>query len=52
MKYYADFALNRVNNNRALFEVRSPIKIQSTPHPGIGQYLKLNGYSSALTQFT
>ena len=29
-------ALNRVNNNRAVFGVRSPIKIHSTPRPGLG----------------
>ena len=44
-------ALNRVNNNRALFTVKSPIKIQSTLLPGLGQSLTLTWYSSGLTQF-
>ena len=41
--------LNRVNNNRALFKVRSPIKIQSTPSPSLGQLFTLTGYNSVLT---
>ena len=42
-------ALNRVNNNRDIFKVRSPIKIQSMLSPGIGQLITLTGYSSGLT---
>ena len=42
-------ALKRVNNNRDIFEVSSPIKIQITPHPGLGQSLTLTGYNSVLT---
>ena len=34
-------AINKVNNNRAIFEVRSPIKIQSTPHPELVKLLSL-----------
>ena len=45
-------ALNRVNNNRALFGVRSPIEIQSTPRSGLGKSLTLTGYISGLPQFT
>ena len=41
--------LNRVKNNRALLKVRSPIKIQSTPCPGLGQLLTLTGYNILLT---
>ena len=44
--------LNRVNNDRALFEVSFPTKIQSTPRPGIGKSLTLTGYSSVLSYFT
>ena len=40
--------LNMINNKRALFEVRSPIKVPSTPRPGIGQSLILTGSSSGL----
>ena len=39
-------ALNRVNNNRAIFEVKSPIKIQIMPCPGLGKFITLTGYSS------
>ena len=42
-------ALKRDNDKRALFEVRSPIKIPSMPHLGIGQSLTLTVYSSRLT---
>ena len=42
-------ALNRFNNNRAIFKVRLPIKIQSTPCPGLGKLLTLTGYISGLT---
>ena len=45
-------AHNKVNNTRALFEVKLPIKIQSMPHPGIGQLLTLNGYIRGLAYFT
>ena len=44
-------ALNRLNNNRANFEVRSPIEIRIMPRPGIGQSIPLTGYSSGLTYF-
>ena len=36
-------ALKMVNDNRALFEVKSPIKIQSTPRTGLGESIKLTG---------
>ena len=42
-------ALNRVENNRAIFEVRSPIKINKTPSLRLGKSLTLTGYSSVLT---
>ena len=45
-------AINMVNNNRVILEVRPPIKIQSTPRRGIGKLLTLNGYSSGFTQLT
>ena len=41
--------LNRVNNNREIFEVSSLIKIQSTLRTGLGQYLTVTGDSSVLT---
>ena len=41
-------ALNMVSNNRTPFKVRSTIKIQSSPHPYLGQSLTLTGYSSGL----
>ena len=44
--------LYRVNNNRALFKVRLPIKIQIMPRPGLGKLLTLTEYSSGLTYFT
>ena len=42
-------SLNRLNNNRALFKARSPIKILSKPYPGLRQSLTLIGYSTVLT---
>ena len=45
-------ALNRVNNNRFIFEVMSPIKIQIKPCPGLVQFLTLTVYSSELMSFT
>ena len=42
-------ALNRVNNNRAIFELRLPIKIQSMPPSGLGKFLTLTVYSSVFT---
>ena len=46
------FALNRGNNNRALFETSSPMKIQRTPLSGLGKLTTLNEYSSGLPYFT
>ena len=34
-------AQNRVNNTTAIFEMKSTIEIQNTPHSGIGKYLTL-----------
>ena len=34
---------NRVNNERALFEVRSPIKLTGTPCSGLGKLFKMTG---------
>ena len=42
-------ALNRVNNKRAIFEVRSPIKVPVKPRSGLGQSSTLTGYTSGLT---
>ena len=39
---------NMVTNNRTILEVSSPIKIQSTPRPGLVQSLIPTGYSSGL----
>ena len=50
--WWGFLALNRVNNNRAVFEVRSPIKIWSTPRPGLGKSITLTGCISVLTYFT
>ena len=49
--YWGLLAPNMVNNNRALFEISSSIKIQSTPRSGLGQSLKMTGYSSRLMHF-
>ena len=46
------WALNRVHNKREIFEVRSPMKILSTPCSGIWQYLTLIRYSRGLTYVT
>ena len=40
--------LNRVNKNRALFKMMSPIKIQNIPCPGLVQLLTQTGCSSGL----
>ena len=45
-------ALNRVNNKRERFGVRSPIEVRSTPRSGLGKSLTWTGYISVLTQFT
>ena len=45
-------ALNRLNNNRAIFKVRPLIRIQRMLCPGIVQYLILTGYISGLKYFT
>ena len=45
-------AINKGNNNMALFEVSSPLKTKSTPHSGLGQSLILTGCISGLTYFT
>ena len=42
-------APTRVNNKRALFEVRSPIKTTRVPHSGLGKLLTHIGYNSGLT---
>ena len=44
-------ALNRFNNNRALFQVRSPIKIHSTPRQSLVKLITLNGYSNVINYF-
>ena len=41
-------ALNRENNKKDPFEVRSPIKAMITPHSGIIKSFTLTGYSSRL----
>ena len=41
----------RVNNKKALFEVRSSIKVMRTSHSGLGCALTLTGYSNGLAQF-
>ena len=45
-------ALNRGNHYGVIFRVISPIKIKSTPHPGLQQLLTLTGYISGLMYFT
>ena len=42
-------AIIRVNNKRALFEVRYSIKIPRTPRSGIGKSLTLTVYRNGLT---
>ena len=41
-------ALNRVNDERRVLEVRPPIEVPSKPSLGIRQLLTLTGYSSEL----
>ena len=41
-----------VNDNRAIFKVRSLILLPIRTGLGLDQTLTLNGYSSGLTQFT
>ena len=45
-------AQNRVNNKRALFEVRYSIEVPRTSRSGLIKTFMLDGYSSVLTYFT
>ena len=44
-------ALDKVNGEKVLFKVRSPIKTPSMPHSRLGQSITLTGYSNGLVYF-